>query len=79
LLIWSTSFIATKAAYTTFPPLTLGLSRFIIASVVLGIVLLIKKEHIKVKPKDLVTISFSGVLGITLYFSMENIGVSLTT
>ncbi|WP_342419625.1 EamA family transporter [Paenibacillus sp. FSL H8-0168] len=79
LLIWSTSFIATKAAYTTFPPLTLGLSRFIIASVVLGIVLLIKKEHIKVKPKDLATISFSGVLGITLYFSMENIGVSLTT
>ncbi|MDP1509887.1 EamA family transporter [Paenibacillus sp. CMAA1739] len=79
LLIWSTSFIATKAAYTTFPPLTLGLSRFIIASIVLGIVLLIKKEHVKVKPKDLATISFSGVLGITLYFSMENIGVSLTT
>ncbi|MEE4566118.1 DMT family transporter [Paenibacillus polymyxa] len=79
LLIWSTSFIATKAAYTTFPPLTLGLSRFIIASIVLGIVLLIKKEQVKVKPKDLATISFSGVLGITLYFSMENIGVSLTT
>ncbi|OBA08237.1 multidrug ABC transporter permease [Paenibacillus polymyxa] len=79
LLIWSTSFIATKAAYTTFPPITLGLSRFILASIVLGIVLLIKKEHVKVKPKDLATISFSGVLGITLYFSMENIGVSLTT
>lgn len=41
--------------------------------------MLIKKEHVKVKPKDLATISFSGVLGITLYFSMENIGVSLTT
>ncbi|WP_226003365.1 DMT family transporter [Paenibacillus sp. BJ-4] len=79
LLIWSTSFIATKAAYTSIPPLTLGLSRFIIASIVLGIVLLIKKEYVKVKPKDLATISFSGVLGITLYFSMENIGVSLTT
>lgn len=79
LLIWSTSFIGTKMAYASFPPITLGAARFVIASVVLGIVLFAKKELIRPAPKDLGVIALSGVLGITLYFTMENIGVSLTT
>ncbi len=79
LLIWSTSFIGTKIAYATFPPITLGAARFIIASVVLGILVVIKKEFIKPRPKDLGLIAISGILGITLYFTMENVGVKLTT
>lgn len=79
LLIWSTSFIGTKIAYSTFPPLTLGALRFVIASIFLGIILLIKKEFIKPTRNDLFLVSVSGMLGITLYFAMENIGVSLTT
>lgn len=79
LLIWSTSFIGTKIAYATFPPITLGAARFIIASIVLGILVVIKKEFVKPKPKDLGLIAISGILGITLYFSMENVGVKLTT
>lgn len=79
LLIWSTSFIGTKIAYASFSPITLGAARFIIASVVLGMVLIIKKEFIKPHLKDLGMIAISGVLGITLYFTMENIGVNLTT
>ncbi len=79
LLIWSTSFIGTKIAYTSFSPITLGAARFIIASIVLGMALIIKKEYIKPRLKDLGMIAISGVLGITLYFTMENIGVSLTS
>lgn len=79
LLIWSTSFIGTKIAYETFPPITLGAARFIIASIVLGILVVIKKEFVKPKPKDLGLIAISGILGITLYFTMENVGVKLTT
>lgn len=79
LLIWSTSFISTKIAYTTFPPITLGAARFVIASGVLGIILFLKKDSTKPTLKDLAIISSSGILGITLYFTMENIGVSLTT
>ena len=79
LLIWSTSFIGTKIAYASFSPITLGAARFIIASIVLGMALIIKKEYIKPHLKDLGMIAISGVLGITLYFTMENIGVSLTS
>ncbi len=71
LLIWSTSFIGTKIAYATFPPITLGATRFIIASIILGILFVVKKEFVPPKLNDLGTIALSGVLGITLYFAME--------
>lgn len=79
LLIWSTSFIGTKIAYTSFPPITLGAARFIVASIILGILILLKKERLKPDPKDMKVIAASGILGITVYFTMENIGVKLTT
>lgn len=79
IVIWSSSFISTKIAYTTFPPITLGAVRFIIASFILGVVLIIKKEKVIPTLQDLRIIAVSGFLGITLYFVMENIGLSLTT
>ncbi len=79
LFIWSTSFIGTKIAYATFPPLTLGALRFVVATIVLGIALLIKQEFVKPSLKDLGVMSLSGALGITLYFAMQNIGIHLTT
>nr|WP_280146765.1 DMT family transporter [Priestia megaterium]MDH3169287.1 DMT family transporter [Priestia megaterium] len=79
VLLWSTSFVGTKIAYTSFPPLTLGAARFVIAAIILGLILLIKKDKLKPSVKDIGLMSISGVLGTTLYFSLENIGVELTT
>jgi drug/metabolite transporter (DMT)-like permease len=79
LLIWSTSFIGTKIAYASFPPITLGAARFIIASIILGILVVSRKKLIKPNPKDMRLIAASGILGITIYFTMENIGVKWTT
>ncbi|GBF35009.1 permease [Desulfocucumis palustris] len=79
IIIWSTSFVGTKIAYTSFSPLTLGAARFVIATVVLGIIFLIKRDFTKPTVKDMGLISVSGILGITIYFALENIGVKLTT
>lgn len=79
ILLWSTSFVATKVAYTTFPPLTLGAARFVIASVMLGTILIVKQERVLPAPKDLGLMALSGILGTTLYFALENIGLGLTT
>jgi len=79
LLIWSTSFIGTKIAYATFQPITLGALRFVIASIVLGITIFLKKEYIRPSLRDIGTMCISGLLGITLYFTLENTGVNLTT
>ncbi|MGG4155068.1 EamA family transporter [Peribacillus muralis] len=79
VLLWSTSFVATKIAYASFSPLTLGAARFVIAAVILGMILLFKKDKTKPPIKDIGLMSVSGILGTTIYFGLENIGVELTT
>lgn len=79
ILLWSTSFVGTKIAYSSFPPLTLGAARFVIASMILGAIMLARKEFVRPAPKDIGLMGLSGVLGTTLYFALENIGLELTT
>ncbi|MFB5189443.1 DMT family transporter [Alicyclobacillus fastidiosus] len=79
ILIWSTSFVATKISYVSFSPFTLGFLRFFIATVVLVIVVLIRREFRKVSFRDFGLLSLSGILGITFYFALENTGVKFTS
>lgn len=79
VFIWSASFVATKVAFRSFPPLTLGALRFIIAAIMLGTVLCVQKGFTRPARQDLGRLLISGLLGITLYFSMENWGVKLAT
>jgi drug/metabolite transporter (DMT)-like permease len=77
--IWSTSYTATKAALADVPPLTLGAARFLLAAGVLW--LAIRAQGIAVTPsrRDRVRLGVGGLLGITLYFAVENLGVDLAT
>lgn len=79
VLLWSASFIATKFAYSSFSPLMVGLIRFFFATALLFLVRLISKDTVPPARKDMIKIAISGLLGITLYFAAENIGVQLTT
>lgn len=79
ILIWSVSFVATKVALQTFPPLGLGLIRFALASLLLGSLLAIRKEVKITAPVDMAKLALSGLLGITVYFSLENTGVKYST
>lgn len=79
VLIWSTSFVATKAALVEVPPLTLGAVRFALAALLAGLVAALF-GGLRVKgAADLGRLCLGGLLGITLYFSMENVGVDLAT
>jgi drug/metabolite transporter (DMT)-like permease len=79
VLFWSISFVVTKIAFTTFPPFTLGALRFILAAFSLGIALILQKRFILPSTSDLIHLIISGLLGITIYFAMENVGVKLAT
>lgn len=79
LLIWSSSFIATKVAYRSFPPITLAAARFLVALILLFIARLVMKEKVRPTRKEIWPIAFSGFMGITLYFLFENVGLSMTT
>ena len=79
ILIWSTSFVGTKMAFASFPPLTLGALRFVVASLLLGGIVLLRRQFVLPAKGDLGLLALSGFLGITLYFAMENVGVSMTS
>ncbi len=78
-LIWSTSFVTTKIALTDVPPLTLGALRFIIAAVLLGLLGLVTRGIEYAPRKDIAQLSLGGLLGITAYFALQNIGVQLSS
>lgn len=80
LVIWSSSFVAIKFAYTTYPPITLGATRFVVASVILGaLTLLIRGNRVKLEKKDALSVVASGFMGIMLYAVLQNIAVQWTS
>ena len=80
LVIWSSSFVAIKFAYETFPPITLGATRFVVATVILGaLTLLMKGNRVKLEKKDALSVVASGFMGIMLYAVLQNIAVQWTS
>jgi drug/metabolite transporter (DMT)-like permease len=77
-LIWSTSFAATKIALESFGPLTLGAVRFIVAALLLVASVSVRRI---MRPSrfDLGFLALGGLLGITIYFSLQNVGLMLST
>jgi drug/metabolite transporter (DMT)-like permease len=79
LVIWSSSFVAIKIAYETFPPITLGAVRFVVATLILGVLALLPKNRAKLEKKDIGTVALSGLMGITLYAVLQNIAMQWTS
>ncbi len=73
--IWGLTFLSIKVAVVELKPMTLALSRFVIASAVLPLIALIRKTSLSVKLRDLPLLFASGFIGVTLYFFFENNGI----
>lgn len=78
-MIWSTSFTFTKIALFEVPPLTIGAVRFLLAALLLGAVVWVRGDLRKPGRVEAGWLALGGVLGTTIYFSMENVGVDLAT
>ncbi|MEI8095279.1 MAG: DMT family transporter [Spirochaetales bacterium] len=80
ILAWGLSFPSIKAALTEFPPMTLALGRFVLASAFLGLVNLARRKaelRTKWTNRDKGALLLSVLTGITAYFLCENHGVKL--
>lgn len=75
--IWGLSFLSIKSAVVVIPPVSLGLIRFIIASIVLVAVFAFKRRRPRLELRDLPAMAGAGLVGVTLYFLGENNGVLL--
>jgi drug/metabolite transporter (DMT)-like permease len=78
-LFWGYSFLSIKVAVAVIPPMTLGLMRFVVATLILLPLKMILAPKDKLSRKDFLPLIGGGVFGITLYFLAENNGVKLTT
>ncbi len=79
LILWSSSFVAIKFAYTTYPPLTLAVVRFVVATLILGLLTLLPKNRVKLEKKDIFTVAVCGLTGIMLYAVLQNIAMQWTS
>lgn len=74
-VIWGMTFLSIKVAVRELGPMSLALSRFVIASLILPLIALATKTSLRVRTKDLPLLAFSGLTGITFYFFFENNGI----
>lgn len=77
--LWGMSFISIKTAVSEIPPITLALLRFMIASSILLVITKKMEPTAKLQRRDWGKMITAGFFGITLYFYLENTGISLTT
>jgi drug/metabolite transporter (DMT)-like permease len=74
-VIWGLTFLSTKVAVREMGPMSLALSRFVIAVVTLIPIVALTKTSLRIERRDILRLAAAGFLGITLYFLFENNGI----
>lgn len=77
--LWGPSFAATKVALRDMGPLTIAFLRFLVASCVLYPVWRRSRERIRLGSATHWRLFAGGLLGVSGYFILENLGVQRTT
>ena len=79
VMLWSTSYVVTKVGVGDIPPLTFGAIRFLVAAILAILLALVGRRVEAVPLKDALLLVCGGLLGITAYFSLQNLGVQRTS
>lgn len=77
--VWGTSFAVSKLALRSIPPLSLAWIRFVLASAILFVWLLLRHEDLRLDRQAFGAMVLGGVLGYTLNHIFENVGLVLST
>lgn len=77
--LWGPSFVMTKVALREVPPFTLAFLRFFVASCFLYPLWWLSSERAVLSTKSRRSLLLGGLVGVTAYFILENLGVQLTT
>lgn len=77
--VWGTSFAVSKLALNSVPPLWLAWIRFVLASAILFVWLLVRHGDLHLDRRTFGAMLLGGVLGYTLNHIFENVGLALST
>ncbi|MFF5788974.1 DMT family transporter [Streptomyces sp. NPDC012693] len=79
-LFWSSSYAVTERLLEDVGPLAIGAVRFALAALLLGLMVRMpRRRRARPDPRQRRQLQLSGLLGITVYFVLENVGVDLST
>ena len=78
-IIWGANFVVAKVTLTEFPPMTLALLRFAIASLLLAPFFFAQRKKVKIKKEDLPKLIAIGIFIITLNITFFFEGIKRTT
>jgi drug/metabolite transporter (DMT)-like permease len=78
-VIWGLSFLSTKVAIASLPPMTLATARFVVAVLVLLPIAFFMRLDLRFRLRDLPLMAAGGLFGVSLYFLCENNGIALLT
>lgn len=79
MLLFAASYTMTKVALVDLGPMTLGAVRFLLATAVIAAVISIRRGWQRPTRDDARTLAVGGLLGVTAYFALENLGVHWAT
>lgn len=79
VVLWGSSFAASKVGMQELSPLNLAGMRLSIASVLFGTILLLQQPRIKVDIRDVPALAVAGFMVITSYFYIQYTGLLYTT
>ena len=78
-LTWAGSFIIVRLSYQEISPLYLGFFRFVVATPLMIVIVLIKKKSFFLPRKELPSLFVLGLTGVTLIYIFQFYGVAFTT
>lgn len=76
MLLFAASYTVTKVALVDLGPFTLGAVRFLLATVLIAGLLGLRGGWERPTRADARTLAVGGLLGVTVYFALENLGVA---
>lgn len=76
--VWAGSFIVVKTTIEEVDPIQLGFLRFLVATPLMILILLIRKKGVKLPRKKLPSLFILGLTGVTLLYLFQFVGIDLT-
>ncbi len=76
--VWAGSFIVVKTVTQEMDPIDLGFLRFLVATPIMFLILLIRRKNIYIPKKELPSLSILGLSGVTLLYLFQFVGIKYT-
>jgi len=77
-LIWGGSFVVVKVATAEMDPLVLGAARFLIATPLMFLILVVRRANPRIPRKEWGSLIVLGLTGVTLLYVFQYIGIAYT-